>query len=394
MATSRLWLTMLMAGSDQSDEGSRAAITVLKVRGPRWSRTRDPKLEELFGDPLPEREAAMWSLLDETQRARALQRARSLMRWQDGNAGIPARQAAADAGVTLVRFYQMNAAWRQQRSLATLGVGAAPERERRSQFRPEVNAVLQSAVAEIVDDADASVRSLALRLADVARERGVPGDHVPGHNTLRSIVERARRDRRREQEVGNALLLDHAACGLQRLDGAPWTVFVIADAASQLILGATPGEVAAGDGYSDAARDALRRLRSPGLETLPWADRLARVQIVPGGLQADAMSRVAEEAAAVGVGWNVASDRKAGRYLEQVVGRGIGVLPIWPGRVAVTSLPDWAAERAPLLDLDRARARITLAVDDYNSERIAGIVAVSVRSPPPELAHMLGALAG
>ena len=121
------------------------------------------RLEKLFGDPLPKREIAMWSLMDAAQRARALQRANALVRYGDGQGGVPARSAAADAGVTLVRFYQMNARWREEQSLGALGVGAQPERGRKSQFAPEVNAVLQSAVADLVRDEKASVRALASR---------------------------------------------------------------------------------------------------------------------------------------------------------------------------------------------------------------------------------------
>lgn len=384
-----------MAGADDGIDGKSAAPAAAKARGPRARRARSPKLETLFGDPLPAREAAMWSLLDETQRARALQRARSLVRWKDGDAGIPASRAAADAGVSLVRFYQMNAKWRERKSLEALGVGAAPERERRSQFLPSVNEVLQSALAEIVVDNDASVRALALRLADAALERGVPPEELPGHNTLRSIVERARRERVREKEVGNELLLDHAACGLQHPDGAPWTVFAIVDAASQLILGASPGDAAhSEEGYAAAARDALRRIREPDLEGLPWADRLSRVQIVPGAGGAGPFARVVEDAAAAGVGLNITADRKAGRYLERLIGRAIGVLPIWPARISIASLPAWAAERAPRLEREKAGARITLAVDDHNSRLMAEMTVLSGQSPPPGLVLVLGALSG
>src|SRR5690606_21734796 len=154
------------------------------------------------------------------------------IRYNDGKGDVPARTAAADAGVTLVRFYQMNARWRDGPSLAALGVGAQPERGRRSQFSPEVNAVLQSAAAEVASDDDASVRALALRLADIARAKGLSEEDLPGHNTLRGIVERARRERDRRRKVGNQLLLDHAACGIMREDGSPWTAFVIVDAAT------------------------------------------------------------------------------------------------------------------------------------------------------------------
>lgn len=353
-------------------------------------RRPEPFLKALFGDPMPEREAAMWALLDESQRAKALQRGKALLRWNDGASELTAKQAAADAGVSLVRFYQMNTLWRENRSLAALGVGAAPERERRSQFSPEVNAVLQSVVADIARDSDASVRSLALRLGAAALDLGVSPDQLPGHNTLRTIVERARRDRLRENEVGNALLLDHAACGLKQPDGAPWTVFVIADAASQLILGAAPGEATvAAQGYSEAARDAMRRIHDPSFAALPWAERLSRMQVVPGGGTWDAFSNIIAEAAAIGVGLNLTADRKAGRYLEQVVGRAIGVLPIWPHRIAVSSLPDWAAARAPAFDTEKARARISLAVDDHNLQLVARSKGANGRPPPPELTRLL-----
>lgn len=352
------------------------------------------RLEKLFGDPLPQREAAMWSLMDTQQRARALQRADALVRYRDGDGDVPARTAAADAGVTLVRFYQMNARWREGRTLAALGVGAQPERARRSQFSPEVNEILQSAVSDVVRDEKASVRALALRLEDTVRSLGVADADVPGHNTLRAIVERARRDRLRRREVGNELLFDHAACGIARDDGAPWIVFVIADAASQLILGAAPGTAGSVErGYADAARDAMRRIGDPGFAKLKWADRLAAVQLVPGAEGSATLDRIAVEARSAGIGMNLTTDRKAGRYLKRLAGRGIGVLPIWPARVGAAEVPSWALERMPSLDHNRARARIVLAVEDHNAGLLTGMDGRSSGDPPPELGRLLQAFA-
>lgn len=379
--------------SDEDDLEMKGASAKRRPRGPTRPSMPSKRLEKLFGDPLPQREAAMWSLMDPAQRARALQRADALVRYDDGKGDCLARMAAADAGVTLVRFYQMNARWRDGRSLAALGVGAQPERGRRSQFPPEVNAVLQSAVADVVRDDAASVRALALRLADIALAEGVPAGQLPGHNTLRGIVERARRDRHRRREVGTELLLDHAACGIMRDDGAPWTVFVIADAASQLILGAAPGSAGSVQrGYADAARDAVRRIGGPTFTNVSWADRIARVQLVPGAGDGAAFWRVVGEARSLGIGMNLTSDRKAGRYLERLAGRAIGVLPIWPARVGAADLPPWASERSPVLDLERARARIVLAVEDHNAGLIEGKGGAASGAPPAELEHLLAAL--
>jgi hypothetical protein len=384
-----------MAEAVTGPEGAERSQRLPRPRGPRRHRSSDAGLKKLFGDPVPERELTMWSLMDESQRQQAMQRARALVRWNNGGGAVSARKAAEAAGVSLVRFYQMNARWREQKSLAVLGVGAAPERGRRSQFEPHVNQVLQSAVAELVKDDEASIRALALLLAEVAVARGVPEGDLPGHNTLRTIVERARRARRREKEVGNALLLDHAACGVLREDGAPWTIFVIADAASQLILGASPGEPdMAAQGYGDAARDALNRIQGATLGGVPWSDRLSRLQVVPGIGEAAAFERYAKDAASIGVGLNVTADRKAGRYLEQVVGRSIGVLPIWPERLVAASLPTWAEERAPRLNRERARARITLAVNDYNDQLLAVAEGATGRSPPAGLTQMLEMISG
>ena len=134
------------------------------------------------------------------------------------------------------------------------------------------------------------MRSLALRLADIARERGLSDDQIPSHNTLRNVVERARREWRRRLDVGNELLLDQAACGISREDGAPWIVFVIADAASQLILGAAAGWAeSVRRGYAEAAMDGARRIcllyTSEPIGRLPPLHRSARAsvyEIFPG----------------------------------------------------------------------------------------------------------------
>lgn len=362
---------------------------------PAKSRRRQakPRLEELLGDPLPDREAKLWSLLDETQRARALQRAHALARWVTQEEALSAKQAAADAGVSLVRFYQMSVDWRRKPSLEALGIGAAPPRQRRSQFSPAVNQILQSAVADLVRDDNASVRALALQLARILEERGVAAKEVPKHNTLRSVVESARRDRQRRLEVGNSLLLDHAACGLQRPDTAPWIVYLIVDAASHFIFGAAPGEVSkSAQGYAEAAKDAERRLASPFWSGVAWADKFERVQIVPAAGDEPSFDAIERTAATLGVGLNLTADRKSGRYVEAVIGRAIGVLPIWPNRVGARQLPDWAAERAPPLDFDRAAARISLAVDDHNAKLLPKVRNGAQSSPPEELTLFIRAL--
>lgn len=388
----QVWLTRFVSDLDdlEIDAGSASHG---RLRSGRATR-RPQRLQRLFGDPLPERELAMWSLMDASQRARALQRAEALVRYDDGEGDVPAGTAAAEAGVTLVRFYQMNARWRDAPTLAALGVGAQPERARRSQFSPEVNAVLQSAAADVVRDDGASIRALALRLADMGRAAGLAEHDLPGHNTLRGIVERARRDRHRQREAGNQLLLDHAACGMMRDDGTPWTVFVIVDAATQLILGAAPaGANSVERGYADAARDAVRRIGEATFAKIAWADRLAQVQLVPGAGNSAAFDRVTEEARSIKIGMNVTSDRKAGRYLERLIGRSIGVLPLWPARVGAADIPPWAADRTPVLDLERARARIILAVEDHNAGLLASMNAAGDGVPPPELTHLLDTLA-
>lgn len=74
-----------MDDDERDREQSRAAVSeddIGHVVSACTDRYRDP-LTEILGRPVPDAEVAMWALLDEQQRKRALRRAHALIRWNE-----------------------------------------------------------------------------------------------------------------------------------------------------------------------------------------------------------------------------------------------------------------------------------------------------------------------
>lgn len=316
----------------------------------------------------------MWALMDDSQRERAAQRGKALIRWNGERGDWTAKEAANAAGVGLVRFYQMNAIWRTQPTLAALGVEARPPRPR-SSLSTASDANLQAIVDEVVKaDPEASVRQLALAVErDLQLQAGLVHDDIPSHNTLRAAVERALRHISRKGEAGEQLLLDHSACGLLRPDGSAYTMFAVIDRATQIVLGAAVGEaVDGGAGYASAARDALARIAAGRLDRLGWVPRIAGVQAVPALDGPSTTMETRARGAVPSAGFNWTALRKAGAYLSKHVGPSLGVLPIWPARTGTGLPPKSGAARAPVLDADKAQVRLGMEVDAHNDSLLKG----------------------
>lgn len=345
-------------------------------------------LEKFFGRPVPERERTMWVSLSPAHRSKAVQRMTALDRWAAGEGLVDVSRAAADAGVGTTRFYEMAKAWREDRSLASLGTFAAAPKSRLRWY----DAAIRRIVGMVVDaDAGASVRKLSI---DLAGRLEVPsGEKEPSHNTLRRYVEEELRRREREASAGVELQLDCCACKLTPGDDEVYIAFVILDRATQVVLGAELGRRAESrEGYRVAARDALRRLDDGEFLRLPWVDVWARAQIVVGddqGVWEETKRRLT--AAQLRAGIELSNkDSRFGRYLRPATGLRIGTVVFLPTRTGEDRPGDEISGPA-LID---ARARLRLEVDEYNAEVISQNRSDDEASPPSSLRRFLELIAG
>nr|WP_314471486.1 hypothetical protein [uncultured Sphingomonas sp.] len=347
-------------------------------------------LAPFLGDPVPAMEAAMWAAMSTERRAKAMQRLKTLARWQDGEGGLPPAQAAADAGVSLNRFFEMAKAWREARSLSSLGTFAKSSRR----IDPREIA-LQRIVARVIGRfPTGSVRQMALDLGQAFEEAG--GGKV-GLSMLRRVVEEELRRREVEGQLGNEIQFDCAACSLLRLDDTPYTLFVVLDRGSQLLLGAALGDVSNSPaGYAAAATDALRRIGSGHFDGLPWVDAVARMVLV-AGLDADRWVALQSEMASAGVKAPVqpsTSPKRFGRYLKPAVGDRLGRLDMWYGR----TVPDDArapkiADRSLRLEPADADAFLAVQVDEHDSGRRAMLTPAPDARMPEDVLVALRTLA-
>ncbi|HEX8554580.1 MAG TPA: hypothetical protein VF695_07730 [Sphingomonas sp.] len=297
-----------------------------------------------------------------------MQRLKTLERWQDGEGDLPPAQAAADAGVSLNRFFEMAKAWRDDRSLRALGTFA--KSSRRTDPR---EIALQQIVAKVIGKwPTGSVRQMAMDLGQAFEDAG--GGKV-GLSMLRRVVEDELRRREVEGQLGNEIQFDCSACSLLRPDDTPYTLFVVLDRGSQLLLGAALGDVSdSPTGYAAAARDALRRIDAGSFEGLPWVDAVARMALV-AGLDADRWMSLQSDMASAGVKAPVqpsTSPKRFGRYLKPAVGDRLGRLDIWYGR----TVPDDArapkvAERSLRLEVADADAFLAVQLDEHDADRRA-----------------------
>ena len=330
----------------------------------------------------------MWAGLTQAQRAKAIQRMTALDRVENVDVRLDANTAAADAGMKLTRFYEVAKAWRQRRSLASLGTFAAAPRTRVSAYDAHLRGLLPEVVAA---DPDGSVRKLAL---DLEAASGLAGDARPSHNTFRRYVEEALRKRGRRASAGAELLLDCAACTLTPHDDALFCLFAVMDRWTHVVLGAALGDAAdSRSGYARAAQDALRRLRAGRFDRLPWVDRM-KGGVVVVGLDVEAWRNAREAFRAAGVAAPIepsTSDDRFGRYYKSVSGLRIGRVTILPRR---TPLATAAGGATPddVIDGDR-QARLMVEVDDYDAACIADLPHEDVGSPPADLPALLQVLA-
>ena len=324
----------------------------------------------------------MWAALSRNHRAKAIQRMTALDRWIVAEGSIDARQAAADAGLkSITRFYEMAKAWREHRSLASLGTFAGAPKTRVGPYDAELRRAVVSVVGA---DPTGSVRKLAIELE---ASSGIPADDMLSHNTFRRYVEQEKRRLEQRTMAGDDVMLDCSACTLTPSDPELVTLFAIIDRWTQIVLGAALGDIAnSREGYARAAVNAQRRLEAGEFKNLPWVARMTRAEIVVGR-DVDRWETVRKDMAAEGFTRPIEPSTKRdrfGRYLRDLTGLRLGTLVVCPKRTV--ELP------AGALPTNDQTARLDVEVTDFNLGRAAELLRQGAAVPPVDLILLLTAL--
>jgi hypothetical protein len=365
------------AGKSADDGPKRASAGIASERA----------LERVFGDPVPGDELAIWASVPAAKRDKVIQRIVALDRHLAADGGIAAKQSAADAGLTLSRFYQMLRAWGERRSLASVGASASTTRTRQ-RMDSEVAGAVQAAVVKVVAESSGdSMAALIRRVSEVAGVKKAP-------NTLRPFVERELRRLAQRKLAGEEIFFDCVATSLRRSDGTGHVAFLVIDAGTGLIRGHAVGDASASAaGYAAAARNAQDVI----FGTLPpseiWADETRRSQIVPGG-DASAIEGLVALARdeAGGIAPQIVRAGSYGRYVRAAVGLKIGPIRLLPARTGTDSPPaDWSPAEG--LDATDAQARLTLAVTAQNDEVVAALDGLGRNEPSDGIDRLLAAIA-
>ena len=352
----------------------------------------DFRLEKVFGDPVPPTELRIWAAMPPSRRDKVLQRVAALDRYCFGEEGLTAKQAAADAGLKLGRFYQLARVWPDKRSLASVGTFASTTGAR-NHYDPKVVNALQAAVTAVVrENADRQVSVAALTRL-LGERSGLPPADVPKTSTLRVIVERELRRVRQTGLAGSEILFDHVTTMSLPRQGDAWhTVFLIIDRGTRLVLGHAVGDASDSvRGYRSAAMDAFRRIADGFPAAAIWADRLERSQIVPGADRdalAEEMARMASEVG--GAAPQVVKAATDGRYARAYLGSKIGPIQLNPAK-ALEPGGRSTNRRNDLGGLSEAdaRARLELAVVDHNAAMLGDVRRDGESDPPGELVRLL-----
>lgn len=367
------------------DDSESSAKRVAPARG-RGVRTGGDKLTlaVAFGVDLLSGEQALWDAMSPEQRKTAITRIDALLRYENprfaSGGPLTAEEAAKHARLSQNRWYEMYAAWREKRSLASLGVAAAMPRTRTLSYHDD----LQRLVPGVVDaDPNGSVRRLALALGEAyGAETSLAQELWPTYNTLRKFVEAELRRRSKDDEPGSHVTFDCCACALPHSKDV-FTAFLVIDRGSRAVLGGALGDAShSRAGYAAAARDALDRLRRDPLDRFAWAEDMAGSEIVIG-LDDKDWSAHAEEMAAVGMKGQLQPATKArrfGAYVRPLIGQRMGRVKFMPGQ---TSKGQDFATPTP----DDVR-RFEVEIDFHNADLAPEMPGVK-RQPPTKLISLL-----
>ncbi|MEO7469166.1 MAG: hypothetical protein ABIV36_19305 [Sphingobium limneticum] len=334
-----------------------------------------------FDSDVPPAESAMWAAMSAKQRSQTLRRLSVILNFDGEGTQRAAEEAASAAGVSLTRWYEIHAGWKEGRSLAALGTFATSPRTRKLSHHEE----LQHLVAGVVEAAStASVRQHALALGEAyTRKTGLSGQDMPSHNTLRKFVEAERRRRVQKAMPGAEVVLDCCACELPH-SSETFAAFLVIDKGSRIVLGTWLGDPRDSElGYALAASDTQDRIAVPPLCNLGWADTLKESGIVIG-LDTDWREKLAEQLQDAGLTGQLkpaTEARRFGVFIRKLIGPRMGRVKFVPGQ---TTKADGYME-AGIDDMIRFHAE----VDAHNAALVEAFSVADLRDPPAGLMAVL-----
>lgn len=336
----------------------------------------DVQLAALLGRPATDDEEMAWRRISPALRNRSILRIQLLRRWTGERGGLTAPIAAAVAGVSPNRFYQMVSAWRAEPGLAAAGVYAFAPSERPGRIAPEVNAALQSAVVPIVAAGGGkSVEALRRELEQELKAR-VPdvgtdhGPRMPSPKTVRAVISREQARTTDLKMLGESLVLDCCPTAMQSEDGQTYDLFAVIDRGTLRILGHSIGRIDDSvSGYRQAATLALESIAETRRQN-DWAIATRRIDVVVG-LDADEMVRRVQlldreirwiEIAAI------TRPKRFGSQFRKYVGERLGGMwlrPTWALRA-----PPRPSDPDQTFTPSDARVRAAREIDTWNARKL------------------------
>lgn len=252
-------------------------------------------LEAAWPSGVPREEVAIATGLDDRHRLLARDRLRSLLAHEAGTADW--QVAAGEAGLDRTSFFELAAAWRADRSLASV-----VPRVRAYRMSPRPHPEIRDQVMAALEEKPGATRR---GLAEIVRRRMTP---PPGLTTIEGVIDEVRLDLERDALDGDAgfgrrVVVD-VCPGSMRILGTgddaeqaiAWTGFVI-DVATNTVLAA-----AASPHSAEATRVACLRaaIRVAALKSVSSA--APKLEVHPEG---DAMELLRETGRLIELGFDV-----------------------------------------------------------------------------------------
>lgn len=341
------------------------------------------RLDALIGarwpGEFPAEERELWNRLPIERRRNAIRRLEAVLGLRPPGGGTPVydsmEKAAEAAGTATSTFYAIARRWKEEKSLAALGVhatssgpGTGMDLEQRDALEGRIRALL-------VEEPQLSVGEIRARL-------GADEPSGPAFATVRRAVQRIRRDLPPSEPFGGQIVFDSAGLDVDGPSHRAMRLCATLDSGTGLILGwdVEPEEellaayaIAARRACPQTARDReLARRRRRGMSQFDLAhartskdDPDFLVKVLPGMLTA------AQDEFGHVEGVRIVEDKKIGSAIVGAIGERIG--PVWIGtgvREPGRSFRTGRVDPMPAFGAG-VEEHINGMIDGYNLHRLA-----------------------
>ena len=225
----------------------------------------DEALARAWPEGVPEADRSIRARIAPDRVSRLARRLEAVRLWTEAGKEERPRsvvEAAGMAGVGLAQFHSLAAAWRRERTLASLGIHAG-ERSRKARAEGEEarNALIERIRALLEEQPDLGPAEARRRLADAGSSPGADATLLRLMSDARRLVPPGR--------FGHRLILDSAGLDFVDHEGLRMRLYGVVDENTGLVLGWADGTDRSWSlGHVWSARDALGRLPSMRLEGL------------------------------------------------------------------------------------------------------------------------------